>query len=182
MHWIIPNNEVGRQGYLKALGKGGFDDVLDAFGTSHGLNHLTCFHNTFLGISQSDDSNMHADFYETQRMSFDFLLPLVMAENSTKPELHLQSADGNVIVGIKYRYGIAVVLGDWTYHKSAPVDYTDSEQIRVVSSIYCSEITERNRESLLGMYHEEHPAPFYHLFDLPIQEWHWDPDGRRLPK
>ena len=181
MHWVIPADEVARKSYLRTLGSGGFGDVLDAMGTSFGLNQLTCFHNTFLGLSKSDDSVIHADFYETQRRSFDFLLPIIMA-NSTKPELHLQSQDGNVVVGLKYRYGVATTVGDWTYHKSAPVDYTDTGEIRVVSSIYCSEITAENRKSLLHMYNQEHPAPFHHLFDLPIKEWHWDHAGKKLPK
>jgi hypothetical protein len=63
MHWIIPWNEIARQSYLRALGAGGFDEVLDGIGTGFGLNRLTCFHNTMLGISNADDSNMHADFY-----------------------------------------------------------------------------------------------------------------------
>jgi SET domain len=181
MHWIIPNDEVARKSYLKALGKGGFDTVLDSIGTSFGMEKLTCFHNTFLGISFSDDSVIHSDFYETQRRSFDFLLPIIMA-NSSNPEFHIQSLDGNIVVGLKYQYGIAVSVGDWTMHKSAPCDYTDTEEIRVVCSIYCSDIREENRKSLLFMYNQEHPAPFHHLFDMPVKEWHWDHDGRKLPR
>lgn len=181
MHWVIPNDEVARKSYLKALGAGGFDTVLDSIGTSFGMEQLTCFHNTFLGISKSDDSVIHSDFYETQRRSFDFLLPIIMA-NSTRPELHLQSLDGNIVVGLKYQYGTAVSVGDWTMHKSAPCDYTEAGEIRVVSSIYCSDIRPENRKSLLHMYNQEHPAPFHHLFDIPVKEWHWDHDGMKLPK
>lgn len=181
MHWVIPNDEVARKSYLKALGAGGFDTVLDSIGTSFGMEKLTCFHNTFLGISKSDDSVIHSDFYETQRRSFDFLLPIIMA-NSTRPEFHIQSLDGNVVVGVKYQYGTAISVGDWTMHKSAPCDYTDTGEIRVVSSIYCSDIKPENRKSLLFMYNQEHPAPFHHLFDIPIKEWHWDHDGMTLPK
>lgn len=176
MHWVIPNDEVARKAYLRALGRGGFRTVLDTMGTTFGFEKMTCFHNTMLGISKADDSNIHADFYETQRRSFDFLLPIITA-NSTKHELHLQSADGNVLVGVKYQVGVAVVLGDWTYHKSAPCDYIDKEEIRVVCSIYCAEITKENRQSILKMYNEEHPAPFHHLMDVPVEEWHWDKDG-----
>lgn len=184
MHWVIPADETARQAYLQQLGKVGFDMVLKSFGTGQGLDKLTCFHNTLLGISQADDSNMHADFYETQRKSFDFLTPIIMANNTHDPEFHLQSRDGNVIVNVKYQYGTAIVMGDWTMHKSAPVNYyaQESGDIRVVCSIYCSEITPENRESLLKMYHEEAPAPFYHLFDTPVKEWHWDNDGMTLPK
>ena len=181
MHWVIPNDEVARKSYLKALGAGGFDTVLDSIGTSFGMEKLTCFHNTFLGISKSDDSVIHSDFYETQRRSFDFLLPIIMA-NSTRPEFHIESLDGNVVVGVKYQYGTAVSVGDWTMHKSAPCDYTDTGEIRVVSSIYCSDIRPENRKSLLFMYNQEHPAPFHHLFDLPVEEWHWDHHGMTLPK
>eukprot|EP00547_Thalassionema_nitzschioides_P011831 CAMPEP_0194261284 /NCGR_PEP_ID=MMETSP0158-20130606/45946_1 /TAXON_ID=33649 /ORGANISM="Thalassionema nitzschioides, Strain L26-B" /LENGTH=920 /DNA_ID=CAMNT_0039001401 /DNA_START=2058 /DNA_END=4820 /DNA_ORIENTATION=- len=184
MHWVIPADETARQAYLRQLGKVGFDAVLKSFGTGQGLDKLTCFHNTLLGISQADDSNMHADFYETQRKSFDFLTPIIMSNNTFDPEFHLQSRDGNVIVNVKYQYGTAIVMGDWTMHKSAPVNYYAEERgdIRVVCSIYCSEITEENRDSLLKMYHEEAPAPFYHLFDTPVKEWHWDNDGMTLPQ
>jgi hypothetical protein len=181
MHWIIPNDEVARKSYLKALGKGGFDTILDSIGTSFGMERLTCFHNTFLGISVSDDSVIHSDFYETQRRSFDFLLPIIMA-NSSNPEFHLQSLDDNIVVGLKYQNGIAVSVGDWTMHKSAPCDYTDTGEMRVVCSIYCSDIREENRKSLLYMYNQEHPAPFHHLFDMPIKEWHWDHKGKKLPR
>mmetsp|Transcript_23743 Transcript_23743/g.26205 ORF Transcript_23743/g.26205 Transcript_23743/m.26205 type:complete len:932 (+) Transcript_23743:64-2859(+) len=184
MHWIIPFDENARQAYLQQLGEAGFDIILNSIGTGMGMNKLTCFHNTLLGISQADDSNMHADFYETQRRSFDFLTPIIMADNSTDPEFHLQSRDGNIIVNIKYNFGTAVIMGDWTYHKSAPVDYYAKEDgdIRVVCSIYCSEITAENRDSLLKMYQEEAPAPFYNLFDIPVQEWHWDTRGATLPR
>ena len=102
--------------------------------------------------------------------------------NTTRPELNLESKDGNVIVGVKYRFGVSPIMGDWTYHKSAPTDYLDTGEIRVVTSIYCAEIDEQSKPALVKMYHEEYPAPFLNLFDLPIEEWHWDREGMTLPK
>jgi hypothetical protein len=102
--------------------------------------------------------------------------------NSSRPELDLQTDDENVIVGVKYRWGVAAIMGDWTYHKSAAVNYLETGEVRVVSSIYCAEIAAENRKSILKMYHEEYPAPFHHLLDVPVKEWHWDRQGTVLPQ
>jgi hypothetical protein len=47
----------------EGLGRGGFDVVLESLGTAYGLDNMTCFHMSFMGISDCDSSFTHADIY-----------------------------------------------------------------------------------------------------------------------
>ena len=182
MHWISPWNEVARLSYLEALGKGGFSTVLDSAGYWFHLDNLTCFHNSFIGVSECDDSYLHTDFDETGRKSFNFVFPLKVVQGSA-PELDILSDDYNVLLSVNYEYDVAVTVGDWTWHKTAAINYTgmEKDKFRMMASVYCSEIDHQNINSIRQTYGIEDPAPFYGQFDNPEVHWGCGRDNCWVP-
>jgi hypothetical protein len=180
-HWISPYDEEARVSYLRAIGTAGFDEILDRVGRDFGLKGLMCYHNSFIGVSRVDESFMHTDFMDTNLKSFNILFSLVLEEGSA-PELDLGSQDENIVVGVKYGFENGVNTGDWTWHKTAAVDYAETGGMRVIGSVYCSEINDDNVKSIAKTYKGEAPAPFKWQFDMPIKEWHWLPGQKLLPK
>jgi hypothetical protein len=179
VHYISSWNEAARVHFLRFLGQAGFDSVLDAIGNKFGLKHLTCWHPAFIGVNDCDNSVMHADVHSTGNKGFIILYPYVLVEGS-KPELDVQARDANIVVAVKYEPDVAIVLGDYGYHRTSPVDYSEKGGIRLVVSNYCSEIDETNHKVMKYLYNTEHPAPFMDQFDLPIKEFHWG-NGHTLP-
>jgi len=184
MNWVYPADEVARKSFLRALGAAGFDDVLAGVGEMLGLNGLVCYDNSFLAVTQSDDSYMHTDMEDSGRKAFNILIPISMVEQEgdREPELDIESSDENVVVSIAYQYDVGVVVGDWTYHKTHAVDYTSTGDMRVTASVYCAEFDEDNVDLIRRLYDEELPHLFGEYMELPIKEWHWRRGEKLLPK
>jgi len=180
MNWVYPADEVARKSMLRALGSAGFDDVLAGVGEMLGLNGLVCYDNSFLAVTQSDDSYMHTDMEDSGRKAFNILIPISMVEKGRGPELDIESSDENVVVSVAYQYDVGVLVGDWTYHKTHAVDYTSTGEMRVTASVYCAEIDESNVDTIRRLYDEELPALFGEYMELPIKEWHWRRGEKRL--
>ncbi len=176
MHYIAAWNDNARKSVLRAFGSAGYDVVLNGIGQYFGLDALTCFHSSFMGVSEADKSFMHTDIYATGEVGFNIIFPIITVDGS-KPELEIQSDNADVVVAIKYEHDRAIVMPDWGYHRTAAVDYKEKGQIRVVLGMYCAQIDESNHEALKFIYNGEDPAPFMDQFSLPIQEIHWDRNG-----
>jgi hypothetical protein len=182
MHYIAAWNENARVSILRALGAAGFDSVLDSIGRSFGLDSLTCFHTSFMGVSEADKSFMHTDIYATGGTAFNLIFPIITVEGS-KPELDIQSDNADIVVAINYEHDRAVLMADWGYHRTSAVEYSEKGKIRVVMGMYCGQMDESNHDVLRYIYHGEDPAPFMDQFNLPIQEIHWDKSGQHhLPR
>ena len=182
MHYVSAWNEIARKEMWKALLDAGLSDILlESMGNYFNLESLTCFHHSFMGISHADKSRMHTDLFATGNKAFTLIFPLILAETNDQPELQIQSDNADIVVPIKYQFDRAVLMGDWGYHSTAPVDYGDSYDeksgtgdVRVVFQMYCAEINEANREIIRHHYNEEDPAPFMNQFDdLATMERHW---------
>ena len=65
MHWISPAGQPAHVKYLQALSTGGFDQVLNALGSSFGFDGLVCYHLTFIGVDFSQKSYLHHDIADT---------------------------------------------------------------------------------------------------------------------
>jgi len=105
-------DEAARQSFLRALGSAGFDVVLESLGTAYKLDNMTCFHMSWMGISEADDSFTHADVYATGEKGFNIIWPTHIIEGSS-PELDVISDDTNVVLPVNYEYDVAYVMGDW---------------------------------------------------------------------
>ena len=54
MHWFDAGDEASHEDSLRALAKGGFDEVLNGIGHYLGLNHLTAFSIGLLAVTKAD--------------------------------------------------------------------------------------------------------------------------------
>jgi len=182
MHYMAAWNEAARNSVFQNLGKVGYDQVLHSIGTYFGLDYLTCFHSSFMGVSEADKSKMHTDVFATREKGFNIIFPIVTVDGS-KPELDVQSDNADVVVAVKYEHDRAFVMSDWGYHRTSAVEYEGRGQIRIVMGMYCAQIDESNHLQIKYIYDGEDPSPFMDQFELPMQEIHWDKSGEhRLPR
>jgi hypothetical protein len=112
MHYIAAWDEKARVSLLRAMGSGGFETALESIGTAYGLDNMTCFHTSFMGISEADDSFTHADVYASDEKGFNIIWPLKVVDGSN-PELDIVSDDTNIVISVNYEYDVAYVMGDW---------------------------------------------------------------------
>jgi hypothetical protein len=183
MHYIAAWDELTQQSMLGGLGMAGFDTALEGTAKHIGLDNMTCWHSSFMGLSQVDSNGWtHTDVYSTGEKGFNYIFPILLV-NGSAPELDIQSNDFNVVIGVNYKYDVAFALGDFVYHKSRAIQYTEKDQIRIVVGTYCSQINSGDERLTAYVYSGEDPAPFMHQFKAPIKEaqHHWG-NGRLLPK
>ncbi|KAL3919282.1 MAG: hypothetical protein SGILL_003832, partial [Bacillariaceae sp.] len=183
MHYLAAWDEKARQTFLGEVGKAGFDVAMDGIGNHFGLDNMTCFHLSYMGVSECDKSFTHTDVYATGDVSFNMIWPILLVDGS-KPELNLQSDDGNIVVAYKYEYDTAILMGDWGYHYTSEIEGYKEDEKRVVVGMYCGEINDKNAKMFAHLYDGEDPAPFLGQFDEPY-ELHWskgNPEEHRLSR
>jgi hypothetical protein len=134
----------------------------------------------YLRVPGHSNGWTHTDVYSTGEKGFNYISPILLV-NWSAPELDIQSDDYNVVIVVNYEYDVAFALGDFVYHKSRAIQYTDKEQIRIVVGTYCSQINSGDERLTAYVYSGEDPAPFMDQFKAPIKEAHWG-NGRSLPK
>ena len=172
VHYIAAWNEHARKDFWNSMQ----DFPLESIGAHFRLDNLTCWHLSYIGVSESDNSFTHSDVYGTtddddDDVSFNMIWPIITV-NGSKPELDIQSDDANIVISVHYEEDVAILMGDYGYHKTSPIDYEEEGQMRVVVGMYCSQISDTNRKLLAHIYDGEDPAPFMAQFDPPI-ETHW---------
>jgi len=89
------------------------------------LDNLTCFAQSFMGVSEADNSFTHTDIYATGEKAFNIISPIYVVEGS-KPELDIIGDDPNIELAVKYNYDEAIVMADLGYYKTSAVDYSNS--------------------------------------------------------
>jgi len=182
MHYVATWSERARMSFLRELGRAGFGVGLESMGRAFGLQNMTCFHVSFMGVSEAENSFTHTDVYATDEKGFNIIFPIVLV-NGSKPELDIQSDDANVVTAVNYEFDTAVVMGDYGYHKTSPNMYDDKGKIRIVVGMYCGEINDANANQMAHVYNGEDPAPFMNKFDKAHRESHWSPEtGVTLPE
>ena len=176
IHYVQPWNETARLSMLAAMGEAGFDVALESIGEEFGLDNLTCFAQSFMGVSEADNSFTHTDVYATGEKGFNIIFPIYVVDGS-KPELDIIGDDANIELAVKYNYDEAIVMADWGYHKTSAMDYSDSGEMRIVFGTYCAQIDDDNALMVKYIYDEEGPAPFCDQFE-PGKEAHWCRDRK----
>ena len=173
-------DEAARVSFLRALGTGGFDSLLEGLVNTFGLDSITCFHMSFMGISECDNSFTHADVYAVDGKGFNIIWPLLVV-NGSQPELDIVSDDANIVLSVNYEYDVAYIMGDYGYHKTSPNSYEENGQMRIVLGSYCGQLDDSTAKMFHHIYDGEDPAPFCGQFEPPY-EIHWSKSGDRLPK
>jgi hypothetical protein len=156
MHWISPGGAGAHDSYLEALGESGFDEVLKAVGEYLGLDGLVCYHLTFIGVSHSETRYIHKDFTDVDGKAYNVIIPLLLA-NDTPPKLDIRSDDGSTVVGYRYRYDEASLIGDGAAHGTGVVDYREAGEMRIAASVYIADVNPGNVERILQDYTQNYP-------------------------
>jgi hypothetical protein len=182
MHWISPGGPSAQDSYLEALGESGFDDVLKAIGEHLGLDGLVCYHLTFIGVSYSQKSEIHYEFQEVDGKSYNVIIPLLLA-NETPPELDIMTDDNSTIVGYRYRYGEAPLIGGMAAHGTADVDYRDAGEMRMAATVFIADVKPGIVEDILMGYSQIYPPNDADwLLSKAGSHWQAKDPSKRLPQ
>mmetsp|Transcript_19161 Transcript_19161/g.46010 ORF Transcript_19161/g.46010 Transcript_19161/m.46010 type:complete len:143 (-) Transcript_19161:102-530(-) len=95
-------------GESKALSDAGFDLAIKGIAERFGYDNMTCFHNSWMGMTHCNKSKMHTDIYATDDKSWNIIFPLITVEGSDA-ELDIMPEDMNTIVGVNYLKDVAYV-------------------------------------------------------------------------
>lgn len=147
MHWTSPADETAHDDYLRVLSAGGFDEILERVGKYFGLEQLSAYHLSFIGVSQCEKGFIHADVNGSGKMAFNMIIPLILEDEG--PELEILSDDETATKYYKYQYNAASMLGDGALHATAPCDYLTKETMRMAATVYIGDITQGNVHNLL---------------------------------
>lgn len=187
MLFFIPATHHAHNDFLKALGRVGFDRVLDAIGTYFGWDGITCVHVSLLGLSQSDTTKnrMHQDYDDTGGKAFNLLIPLIMPKESTDPELVIEDPDDSVLGNYKYRYNEGVMVGDEARHATRQgVNYRETNEYRFFASVYVADANATNGADVIPNYYMD-GYPFHDpqiAVDTAGSIWKRDDPTVKLPK
>jgi hypothetical protein len=182
MHWISPGGEDAQESYLEALGENGFDEVLEAIGNHLGFDGLVCYHLTFIGVSYSQKSYIHHDFTQVGAKAYNVIIPLLLA-NETPPELDIRTDDESMVVGYRYRYGEASLIGDDAMHGTGAVDYRDAGEMRMAATVYIADVNPGNVDQILKDYTQEYPPnDAVMLLSKAGSHWKAGDSSKRLPR
>ena len=179
MHFVAAWDESARKDVLRAVGDAGFDLAIKGIGERFGYDNLTCFHSSYMGVTQAGGGMVHSDIYATGDKSWNIVFPLITVEGSD-PELSIISEKMNTVVGVNYLKDVAYMMGDFGYHQTRPKRDTNENGVpmRVVFGIYCSQIDRTNIAMIRHVYDGDDPAPFADQFvSLPTKEAHWSKDS-----
>ena len=182
MHWTSPADETAHDDYLRVLSAGGFDEVLDRIGTYFGLENLSAYHLSFIGVSHCEKGFIHADVNDSGRKAFNIIIPLIL-ESDAAPELEILSDDETATRHYKYKINAASMVGDDALHATAPCDYRALGSMRLAATVYVGDITTENVKQLLMSLTQAYPPPgdAKHLLDRAGSHWSkWD-SSKRLP-
>jgi hypothetical protein len=179
MHFVAAWEESARKDMLRAVGDAGLDLAIHGIGERFGYDNLTCFHSSYMGVTQAGGGMVHSDIYATGDKSWNIVFPLITVEGSD-PELSIISENMNTVVGVNYLKDVAYMMGDFGYHQTRPKrdTYDNGVPMRVVFGIYCSQIDKTNIAMIRHVYDGDDPAPFADQFvSLPMKEAHWSKDS-----
>lgn len=171
MHWISPSDKKSHNDYLKALSRGGFDQVLDAIGKTFGLEGLVAYQVTFIGVSHCELSHDHMDFEDTGGSGFNVIIPLILADSYDEPELDIHN---DLVAGsYKYQLGVASMVGDDCHHATSPIDYRPQKEMRMAATIYVADVDEDNVAQIMRDYTQKYPPKGDYDFLLSMAGSHW---------
>jgi len=171
MHWISPADEQTHEEYLKVLARGNFDLVLDAIGRYLGLEGLTAYHLTFIGVSHSEKGYIHHDTHHTGASVYNVIIPLILDDDAL-PELEMTDGDDPTRKGsLKYQLGTASLMGDDAMHGTQACDYRDKKGMRMAATVYIADINSLNAEDIAK-------KTLTQIFPLPDTKWLKSQQGR----
>ena len=174
MHWLSAGDELTHEYSIRMLWKGGFYSILQAIGDYFQLESLAIQGVGFLAVTYANQGGIHYDFKDVQGKAFNVLIPLVLPQNNTDPEFKIMDKN-EVYAAIKFHSSEAVLVGDTTWHGTRDCDFTLTQEMRVMLSIYIADLQEDNVEIIS----EDRTA----IFPVPgVVDWLWAQRGRHWRK
>ena len=177
MHWFNTGDELAHEDLLRALAKGGFDQVLNGIGKKMGLDTLNVDSICFMAVTNCEAQYLHHDFDDVDGKAFHLLLRISNPEDAG-PELMVASGnnhnhDKQGEIGFGPNSG--VLLGDRTYHATRQCDHRHKREVRITLSIWLSDLT----TDLAGILASSDTS----IFPLhPASDWVWAQRGRHWSK
>jgi len=170
MHWISPGNKEAHDGFLRALGDGGTDEILNSIGRELNLDGISCYHLTFIVVTECDQGYVHHDFNNTGVKAFNLIVPMDLVPGS-EPELDVVDFKRNV-GRFKYEKDVGLLIGDGALHATASTHY--SSGFRLMATIFLADVNQDNIDYM--EYSQPYPP------DDPSERLrnageHWKPDG-----
>jgi hypothetical protein len=173
MHWFNTADELAHEDALRALAKGGFDQVLAAIGKEMELDSLNVDSFGFVAVTNCDRGFIHTDWEDVDGRAFNFLLGIATPEDAG-PELIVE---GHRKGEIYYGDNAGILVGDGTRHGTRECDHRHNRGVRISCSIYLSDVTKDNLEILAG----DTTSIFPPTGDTAA-EWVWRQRGRHWSK
>ncbi len=173
MHWFNTADELSHEDGLRALAKGGFDQVLAAIGEKMGLDSLNVDSFGFVAVTNCDRGFVHTDWDGVDGRAFNFLVGIDSPENAG-PELIVE---GDRKGEIYYGSNAGILVGDGTRHGTRECDHRAYRGVRITCSIYLSDVTRDNLEILAG-----DTTSIFPPTGETAAEWVWTQRGRHWSK
>lgn len=171
MHWIGPADENTHEEYIKVLGKGNFDAVLDGIGKYLGFESLVAYHLTFIAVSHSEKGYIHHDTHSSGASAYNVIIPLIL-DDEAMPELEIEDSEDEYEKGtLKYKIGTASMMGDEAMHGTQACDYREKKGKRMAATVYIADINAANYKQITS-------GTLTQIFPLPDEDWLWAQRGR----
>ncbi len=171
MHWFNTADELSHEDALRALARGGFDDVLRGIGEAFDLNELHVDSFGFVAVTECERGFMHTDWDDVDGRAFNFLVGIASPEDAG-PELVVANGDGRR-GETHYGNNSGVLVGDGTMHGTRECDHRNSRGVRITASIYLADVTRDNLGTLAG-----DTTSIFPPMEEVGEEWIWSQRGR----
>mmetsp|Transcript_9359 Transcript_9359/g.21104 ORF Transcript_9359/g.21104 Transcript_9359/m.21104 type:complete len:494 (-) Transcript_9359:987-2468(-) len=178
MHWFNTADELSHEDALRALAKGGFDEVLKGIGEKFGLDTLNVDSFGFVAVTNCDRGFMHTDWDETGGRAFNFLVG-VHSPDDAGPELIVENERKGIDHKGETYYGTnsGILVGDMALHGTRECDHRAKREVRITASIYLADPTVDNLSTLAG----DTTSVFPPMEEVG-EEWIWSQRGRHWRK
>ena len=110
------------------------------------------------------------------------IIPLIIQERED-PELEILSDDEISTKYYKYKYNVALMVGDNALHATASCDYQPKGTMRMAATVYIGDITPDNVNHLLLSLTQAYPpvGNAQHLLDRAGSHWSKSNSSKKLP-
>ncbi|KAL9180641.1 hypothetical protein ACHAXT_011094 [Thalassiosira profunda] len=179
MHWFNTADELSHEDALRALSKGGFDEVLKAIGEQFGLDTLHVDSIGFVSVTECERGFIHTDWEDVGGRAFNFLVGIESPDDAG-PELVVENErQGRNAKGeVYYGSNAGILVGDGTRHGTRECNHRPYKGVRITASIYLADPTKQNLDILAG----DTTSIFPPTGDGPGKAWIWTQKGRHWKK
>lgn len=176
MHWFNTGDELSHEDALRALAKGGFDEVLKGIGEEFGLDSLHVDSFGFVAVTNCERGFIHTDWEDVDGRAFNFLVGIASPDGAG-PELVVENDEKERKGETYYGSNAGILVGDGTRHGTRECDHRSGRGVRITCSIYLADVTKDNLSILAG----DTTSVFPPMAEVG-EEWIWAQRGRHWRK